>query len=199
MKIILGITGSVATVLAPKLALELINAGHEIRIVATTPALYFLPPGLFDEKDLTLKCGDHLVDVFIDKTEWPSGGYHKNDPVKHINFRDWAQICLIAPLSANTLAKLANGLADNFLSCIARAWPKEKPFIIAPAMNTEMWLDPITSQHIQSIEKRYHKLVLVNPIKKVLACGDDGMGAMAEIDKIVSAINAAADVNTAAD
>ena len=188
MKILLGITGSVATVLAPKLMGELIKAGHEVKIVATTPALYFLAPDKFDKDTLMMNYQGFSARVYVDKDEWPIGGYHKNDPVEHINFRDWADVCLTAPLSANTLAKMANGLADNFLSCIARAWPKQKPFVIAPAMNTEMWIDDITNCQIHSLYQRYHKLILINPIEKELACGEIGMGAMADIHTIVKVI-----------
>lgn len=187
MNIILGITGSVAATLTPKLYNGLIAAGHEVKIVATTPALYFIPP-------------DFSVEIFKDKDEWPVGGYHKNDPVKHIEFRTWADLLLIAPLTANTLAKIANGICDNFLCCIARAWPKEKPVILAPAMNTEMWDDIITALHLRDLNgfhtstsylmhQRYIKLTVVNPISKKLACGDVGKGAMADIKTIIEAVN----------
>jgi len=190
MNIILGITGSVATVLAPKLAMGLMDSGHTVKIIATNPALYFLPPEQFNSEDLSINYpGSTYVNVYIDKHEWPIGGYHKKDPVKHIEFRDWADLFLIAPLSANTLAKIANGIADNFLSCVARAWPKEKPFVIAPAMNTEMWIDKITGQQIYSLSYRYKKMTMINPIEKKLACGDIGIGAMAEIDTILETIN----------
>jgi len=189
MKIILGITGSVATVLTPKLSAALLAAEHDIKIVATDPALYFLKTPPFYPEKLILECANQEIEVFVDKSEWPSGGYHKNDPVRHIEFRDWADILLIAPLSANTLAKIALGLADNFLSCIARAWPKEKPLIIAPAMNTEMWLDPITAEQIQALQKRFQIVKLVEPISKQLACGDIGAGAMADINTIIKTIS----------
>ena len=185
MNILLGITGSVAATLTPKLYDGLIAAGHEVKIVATTPALYFIPP-------------DFSVEIFKDKDEWPVGGYHKNDPVKHIEFRTWADLLLIAPLTANTLAKIANGISDNFLCCIARAWPKDKPVIVAPAMNTEMWVDPITLEHIKRLhsiggvlnkQPRYLNLFVVNPVSKKLACGDTGMGAMADIETIIKTVN----------
>jgi len=186
MKILLGVTGSVAAVLTPKLAKGLLLAGHEVQIVATTPALFFLPN--LDCSRLLIPGSDLAVTVHTDKDEWPSNGYFKNDPVLHIEFRTWADVFLIAPLTANTLAKLANGLADNFLTCIARAWPKEKPFLLAPAMNTEMWIDPITETQINQLRLRYQKLRLISPIKKVLACGEEGLGAMAEIKTIIEVV-----------
>lgn len=71
------------------------------------------------------------------------------DEVLHVELRRWADAYLIAPLSANTLGKLANGLCDNMVTCTARAWdPANKPLVVAPAMNTFMWDHPLTSRHI---------------------------------------------------
>ncbi|HTY61229.1 MAG TPA: flavoprotein [Acidobacteriota bacterium] len=186
MNIVLGITGSVAAVLTEKLCAALLATGHGVRIVATNPSLYFLPPGTGDPLKPAVP-GRELatLELFHDKDEWLTSGYHKNDPVKHIEFRNWAHLLLIAPLSANTLAKMANGICDNFLCCIARAWPKEKPVVLAPAMNTEMWIDPITKEHIAALRKRFHKLTVLEPEYAVLACGDTGVGAMARIEHIV--------------
>jgi len=174
MNIIYGITGSVATTLAPKLFEQLVAAGHNVKIVATTPALYFIPPNFTQE-------------IFKDKDEWPINGYHKNDPVKHIEFRTWADLLLIAPLTANTLAKISTGIADNFLCCIALAWPLNKPMIFAPAMNTEMWNNPITQTHINKF-RGYKSVSIVDPISKKLACGDTGVGAMADIKTITDLV-----------
>lgn len=177
MNVILGITGSVATTLVPKLYNELINQEYKVEIIATTPALYFLPK-------------DHnILKVFKDKDEWPESGYYKNDPVRHIEFKEWGDLLLIAPITANTLAKIANGICDNFLTCIARAWSKNKPLVLAPAMNTEMWIDPITQYHLDLICKRFYRTWIVSPIEKKLACGDIGIGAMANIEDIVNTIN----------
>ena len=189
MNIVLGITGSVAAILTEKLCTSLLSAGHSVKIVATNPALYFLPQETGDHLRLAVSGGGYAaVELFRDKDEWPLGGYHKNDPVKHIEFRTWADLLLIAPLSANTLAKMAHGICDNFLCCIARAWPKEKPVVLAPAMNTEMWIDPITGEHFAALRKRFPNLTLVEPESGLLACGDSGVGAMARIENIAEAI-----------
>ena len=189
MHIILGITGSVAAKLTPKLASALLGSGHEVKIVATTPALYFLADS--EGQDLWVPLLDNSVPVplFRDKYEWPAGGYHKNDPVRHIEARDWADLLLIAPLSANTLAMVAHGMCANFLCCIARAWVKSKPFIVAPAMNTEMWEDPITAEHLALLSQRYQGYQMIEPVEGVLACGETGKGAMARIETIVAAVN----------
>ncbi len=172
--IILGLTGSVATIKAPELVTEIKKTGHELKIVATGPSFYFLP----EDNSWTEK-------IYTDGDEWPNKNYTRDDDVMHIDFRKWADVLLIAPLTANTLAKIANGMCDNFITCIARAWDKEKPFLIAPAMNTEMWEDPITQEHIDLINKRFN-LTVIDPVEKTLACGDTGMGAMASIKTIVS-------------
>jgi phosphopantothenoylcysteine decarboxylase len=171
--LILGITGSVATTLTPKLYNGLITSGYNVKIVATTPALYFLPPNF-------------QIKIYKDKDEWPQNGYHKNDPVEHIEFRTWADILLIAPITANTLAKIANGICDNFLTCIIRAWPTHKPLVLAPAMNTEMWTNTLTQHHINTIFKHYPKTSIISPVTKTLACGDTGIGAMANINDIIN-------------
>ncbi len=189
MNIVLGITGSVAAVLTEKLCTDLVSAGHAVRVVATNPSLYFLAPDTGDHIKLAGAGREYAsVELYRDKDEWPLGGYHKNDPVRHIEFRTWADLLLIAPLSANTLAKMTHGICDNFLCCIARAWPKEKPVILAPAMNTEMWNDPITGEHFTSLRKRFHRLAVVEPECALLACGDTGIGAMARIESIVAEV-----------
>ena len=179
MKILLGVTGSVAAILTPKLIEELLAMGSEIKVVATEKSFYFLNPDRINR---------NAGPVYMDKDEWWSERYIRGTNILHISLRDWADVLLIAPLSANSLAKLANGLADNFLTSIARAWPVNKPIILAPAMNTEMWNHPITAEHIERLKKWFPKLRIINPISKVLACGTEGIGAMAEIDSIVKEV-----------
>lgn len=128
--------------------------------------------------------------------EWSQLG----DPVLHIDLRNWADVLLIAPLSANTLAKLSLGLCDDTLSCAARAWDfghtpgKGKPFVLAPAMNTLMWSHVLTQQQLATIRKFFHNDIvdrafrLVSPQAKVLACGEHGDGALAEVSDIVTSV-----------
>jgi phosphopantothenoylcysteine decarboxylase len=134
----------------------------------------------------------------------------RDDPVLHIELRRWADLFLVAPLDANTLAKLAYGLADNCLTCVWRAWDPARPVALAPAMNTMMWEHPLTGQHlrmlagtmgldslpanltlgqtIEQINQRSSRLRIIAPQAKRLACGDIGMGALAEPDDIVAAV-----------
>ena len=89
-------------------------------------------------------------------------------------------------MDANTLAKLANGLCDNLLTCICRAWDFTKPILFAPAMNTMMWDHPVTNPQINVLKSWGYQEI--PPIEKVLMCKDKGVGAMAEPDSIVSKI-----------
>jgi phosphopantothenoylcysteine decarboxylase len=130
--------------------------------------------------------------------------------VLHIELRKWADLLIVAPLDANTLAKFALGLSDNCLSCVFRAWDFTKPVILAPAMNTFMWESLVTLRHlrqlladragdavasIKSLEEapaafaRFApRIVLIPPQAKRLACGDVGVGAMAEVTEIAEVV-----------
>jgi len=197
-KIILGVTGSVAAIRTPWLSQALIDAGHEVRVVATDAAVYF-----FDPAELASGI------LIRDDDEWPGNAYQRDDPVKHIDLRRWADLLVIAPLDANTLAKLAMGLSDNCLTCVWRAWDPSRPVLLAPAMNTMMWQHPLTRRHLRQlaidaagsepptlgedelvewINAHAKKLRIVGPISKRLACGDIGPGAMAEVEQIVAAV-----------
>ena len=108
------------------------------------------------------------------------------DPVLHIELRNWADVFVIAPLDANTLGKLAHGMCDNLLTCIARAWDIEKPLLFCPAMNTVMWHHPSTKRNINILKEFGYKEI--PPVSKHLACGEEGIGAMANIKDIVQHI-----------
>lgn len=177
MKILLGVTGSVAAILTPKLTAELLK-DHEAQVIGTKHSFYFWDPKLLPVK------------VWHDEDEWPGTGYIPESPILHIELRKWADILLIAPISANTLAKIANGIADNLITSVVRAWDKQKPIILAPAMNTQMWKHPATGEHIRKLSCWYSKFAVINPAIKLLACGDFGEGAMADIKLIVSAVGA---------
>lgn len=203
--VLLGVTGSVAALKTPELMRALLAAGYQVKVVATQPALYFfdhkqLPPGI----------------LVADEDEWPRQHegkiWQRSDPVLHIELRRWADLLLIAPLDANTLAKLAIGISDNCLTCVCRAWDLSRPVLLAPAMNTLMWEHPQTVRHLQSIAqiyqvmpepaltaselvcwinaKKLRTLRITGPIEKLLACGDTGQGGMAEVEQIVDEVAA---------
>ena len=206
--VLLGVTGSVAAVRVPALHTALTEAGHAVKIVTTEPATYFFDPNI-------LAAPNREQIVFRDRDEWPGREqgqrYEKGEPVIHIELRNWADLFLIAPLDANTLAKLAVGLCDNCLTCVWRAWDSSRPIVIAPAMNTLMWQNSFTRRHLRSlaadagaghipahleepqliaqINARSRTLRVIAPIEKRLACGDTGVGAMAEVPDIVEGVN----------
>lgn len=105
----------------------------------------------------------------------------------HIELRQWADVAVVAPLSAHTLAKLAHGLCDDVLTSALRAWDYRKPLILAPAMNTYMWEHPLTSQQL-SVVASFGCVQVVRPVVKELACGDVGRGALAPVGDLVAAI-----------
>jgi phosphopantothenoylcysteine decarboxylase len=188
-------------------------AGHHVKVVATQAALYFFDPAELDPVDPSRPARNPDV-VILDADEWPGRAegrrYQRNDPVLHIELRRWADALVIAPLDANTLAKLANGLADNCLTCVWRAWAPARPMVLAPAMNTLMWEHPATARHLRQlaadagaglepagldrgavpgwINQVCPRLRVVAPISKRLACDDVGVGAMAEVPDIVAAV-----------
>lgn len=201
-RIIVGTTGSVAAVRTPDLCTMLVEQGHRVEVVATEPSLYFYSPA-----DLPAAVALHR-----DADEWPGARYERGDDVLHIELRRRADILVVAPLDANTLAKFALGLSDNLLTCLYRAWDFDRPVVLAPAMNTMMWSKPATSRHLAQIwsdasgrevpadwsleaadlhfARAGSSVILVPPQSKRLACGDVGVGAMAEVAGIVEAVRA---------
>ncbi|XP_067056441.1 phosphopantothenoylcysteine decarboxylase-like isoform X2 [Acropora muricata] len=171
--ILIGVTGSVASVKLSRLVEELLllQPKPNIQVIATDHSTHF-----FDEEKIPVK-------VYRDRDEWETWSSMK-DPILHIELRRWADLMVIAPLDANTMAKISCGLCDNLLTCTIRAWDVKKPLLFCPAMNTFMWEHPITSVQVkQLIHMGYTH---IPPIKKTLACGDKGVGAMAEVPIIVS-------------
>jgi phosphopantothenoylcysteine decarboxylase len=209
--VLLGVTGSVAAIKTPELFRDLRHSGHVVRIVATSAATYFFDPAGIEP----VGGRRNPQAVTLDEDEWPgaSGGqlWQRGDAVWHIELRRWADLLVIAPLDANTLAKLASGLSDNCLTCVWRAWEPVRPVVLAPAMNTLMWEHPLTRRHLRAVaadagaaglpedldqddllpvlNQRCKTLRVVPPVSKKLACGDIGAGAMAAVADIVAAVN----------
>lgn len=179
MKVLLGVTGSVAAIYTPELVQDLTAAGHEVKVVATESAVHFFDPAA-------------VPGLIRDADEWSPDRYRRGDPVLHIELRRWAEVLLVAPLDANTLAKFALGLCDNCLSCVYRAWDRTRPIVLAPAMNTLMWDHPATARHLAQVEADMGNVRIVSPQEKRLACDDVGMGAMASRPEILSAVTGCA-------
>lgn len=110
-----------------------------------------------------------------------------SDPILHIELRRWADLVLVAPCSANTLAKIAGGLCDNLLTSMLRALdPSATRVLLFPAMNTHMYRHPLTASHLDVVKRLGYDVH--GPISKGLACGDLGIGAMTEWTDIVELV-----------
>ncbi|ESK95239.1 thymidylate synthase [Moniliophthora roreri MCA 2997] len=176
--VLLIATGSVASVKAPLIVQELLKYDKvRVEVVATQPSLTF-----FDTSDI-VKAGAR---VWTDREEW-AGEFKIGDPILHIELRRWADVVLIAPCSANTLAKIAGGMCDNLATSLLRALAPSTPTYVFPAMNTLMYEHPLTTEHIRVVRDVIGYNV-VGPIAKGLACGDVGIGAMTEWREIVKIV-----------
>lgn len=197
MNILLGLTGSVATILAPKLVKQLkevTGPDGEVRVVVTESAKHFLEQD--DEGQIILP--NTLVYTEYDEWHWlhqeneflkkniMRNSYKKDDKIMHIELSRWADVLVVAPLSANTLAKMANGICDNLLTSIFLAWDWDKPVVVAPSMNTKMYESKQTWRNLREFKMLGvgHSLYICGPVSKNLACGEEGMGAMADINDI---------------
>lgn len=182
-KILLGVTGSVAAVLTGKMIRAFREVG-EVKTVFTDSGYYFLKANEKARMEFIHSFERH-EDIYNDEREWPTN-YKVGDPIVHIDLRDWADILVIAPLSANTLAKIRYGLCDNLLTSVVRAWDHDKPKVVAPAMNTKMWYNEPTPEQIRHLKQQDWKVV--PPVEKELACGETGTGAMAPVGDIVQRV-----------
>lgn len=179
--VLVGCTGSVATIKLPVLLKTILGSQRslswnvQVRVIVTQNARHF-----YASADLPKD-----VQVYCDQDEWTAWS-KRGDPVLHIELAKWADIFIVSPLDANTLAKLAQGLCDNLLTCVARAWNMKKPLLFCPAMNTHMWEHPVTATQIATLKNWGY--TEVSCITKTLVCGDTGLGAMAEVSSIVDTI-----------
>ncbi|KAH8705461.1 putative flavoprotein [Talaromyces proteolyticus] len=213
MHLLLGATGSVATIKIGNIISALAPHVHKsklsIRVILTTNAQHFLRGQSTEQPTVaSLRSLPGVEAVYDDSDEWGPEPWRRGSDILHISLRRWADIFVIAPLSANTLAKLANGFSDNLLTSVCRAWDtdgqvdgKRKRILIACAMNTAMWRHPVTAKHLSVLEKDWGAMknestgeetgwyeVLQPQATKILACGDVGIGAMMEWTEIVKII-----------
>lgn len=178
VNILICCTGSVATIKIPELVDRFRSHPNTVvRLVVSQHSRHFLP-------DLS-ELGVLGESVLTDQEEWDSWT-DRGDPVLHIELRKWADICVVAPLSANTLAKLAMGMADNLLTSTLRAWDFSKPICVAPAMNTCMWDHPVTRPQVELVESWGY--TVIPPVVKTLVCGDTGTGAMASVETVIDTV-----------
>jgi phosphopantothenoylcysteine decarboxylase len=172
--VILGITGSIAAYKAADLASKLKKTGYDVYCVMTRDATQFITPLTLQ----TLSQHPVTVDLFeAGEGEWrPS----------HLAVADTAAMMVIAPATANVIAKLAHGIADDALTTIALALQPDAKLLIAPAMNGKMWSHPAAQDNVKILQSR--GVAFIGPEKGLLACGYEGLGRLWDVDKIVQQI-----------
>jgi phosphopantothenoylcysteine decarboxylase/phosphopantothenate--cysteine ligase len=175
LRVLLGVTGGIAAFKSAEIVRRLRAQGHEVRCALTRGAAAFVTP-------LTLEV---LSGQQVYQEEYLSVGGGGEEA--HISAAAWAHVLCIAPATAHVLARLALGLADDFLTTTVLAF--RGPLVIAPAMHTAMWEKPATQEHLDTLSRRGVRLV--GPVAGGLASGEVGMGRMAEPEEVVLAIEQA--------
>ena len=170
-KIVVGVTGGIAAYKACDLVSRLKKRGAQVRVVLTEHACQFVQPLTFE----TLSGNPAYTDSFDRKYE-----------IGHVALAKWADLLLIAPATANCMAKMACGVADDLLSTTCLA--VRCPVLVAPAMNSAMWRNPATQANLALLRSRGVRFV--GPEAGHLACGDDDVGRMSEPEQIVEAVDA---------
>jgi phosphopantothenoylcysteine synthetase/decarboxylase len=170
-KIILGVTGSIAAHKAADLASLLTKAKCDVRVVMTADAQRFITPLPFK----TLTRNPVVTDLYDEDEGWKP---------THIELADAADLLVIAPATANVIAKLAHGFADDALTCIALALSPKAKILIAPAMNGKMWLHPATQENVKTLKKRGAEFI--GPDEGMLSCGYEGVGRLWPVEKIAA-------------
>ena len=172
-KVVLGVTGSIAAYKAAELTSQLAKQGCDVRVVMTADALRFITPLAFK----TLSRHPVVTDLYDEEEGWKP---------THIQMADEADLLLIAPATANTIARLALGLANDALSCVALALNPNARTLIAPAMNGKMWLHPATQQNAATLKTRGAEFI--GPEEGLLSCGYGGLGRLWPVDQIAARV-----------
>lgn len=186
--VIVGITGGIAAYKTCELVHELVKSGADIHVVLTSAATHFVTPLTLQ----TLSRNPVHVDMFgllqpeAGSTKQETGKTdHRSLITDHISLADMADLLIVAPACANTIAKVAHGICDDLLSttiCATKA-----PVVFAPSMNVNMWTNPITQGNIKHLKNlRYH---FIDPEEGELACGHIGVGRMADLKSIINKID----------
>jgi phosphopantothenoylcysteine decarboxylase/phosphopantothenate--cysteine ligase len=176
MRIVLGVSGGIAAYKAAEIARALIQNGHEVQTVLTRAAEEFIRPLTF----ASLTGRKVITDLFASA----SPDATLSSAVEHIGVAQEHDLLLVAPATANVIGKFALGLADDFLSTMYLAF--RGPVVLAPAMNTGMWEHVAVRANVEALRKRGH--TIVDPDDGFLACGTCGAGRLAELHKIVEAV-----------
>lgn len=182
MRVLLGVSGGIAAYKAADLVSRLVKRdGWSVRVAMTPAATRFVGPLTFE----ALSAHPVLTDAHA-TGHAPDGV----SAVEHVSWAKWAEIAVIAPATANTIARLACGLAEDPVSTVWLALPPGVPILVCPAMNTQMWEHPITARNLRWLTET-GRYTVVAPSVKRLACGDVGPGGLADAEEILAAIDAA--------
>lgn len=173
-QIVLGVTGSIAAHKAADLTSQLTKAGHHVHVVLTADAQRFITPLPFQ----VLSRNPVVTSLYDEEDGWRP---------THIRLADEADLLLLAPATANVIAKLAHGLADDALTCIALALPPAVKVLIAPAMNGKMWLHPATQENVSRLKAR--GVEFIGPAEGLLSCGYEGIGRLWPVEEIAQRVN----------
>lgn len=175
--ILLGVSGGIAAYKAPWLVRELVRSGAEVQVVMTPAAAKFVTPLTL----ATVSKRQVIIEMFPPAHEQAAGQW-----TQHIDLALWADIMLVAPATANTIAKIAHGFADNFLTTLVLAL--RCPLVVAPAMDVDMYANDVTQQNIDHL--RQCGCFVIAPEEGELASGLRGPGRLPEIDRLVQALDA---------
>jgi phosphopantothenoylcysteine decarboxylase/phosphopantothenate--cysteine ligase len=172
LNVLLGVSGSVAAYKAVDLASKLTSAGAKVNTVMTENACRLVGPKTFEA----------VTKSAVFTSLWNTGGEYK---INHINLANWADIVVVAPATANIIGKIANGIYDDMLSTtLCACW--NKPVLLAPAMNNDMWNNPAVQQNVKTLKEMGFELI--GPQIGRLANGTEGIGRMSEPGEILEAI-----------
>lgn len=175
--ILLGVSGGIAAYKAVDLASKLTAAGAKVHTVMTQNACRLVGPKSFE----AVTCSTVLT------TLWQTQPSRTDpaDAANHVALADWAEIVVVAPATANIIAKIANGICDDVLSTtVCACW--SKPVLLAPAMNNNMWDNPAVQQNVQKLKQMCFQII--GPVEGRLACGIEAIGRMAEPQDILEAV-----------
>jgi phosphopantothenoylcysteine decarboxylase/phosphopantothenate--cysteine ligase len=178
MKILLAVTGSIASYKSYDVARQLVKNGHGVKVILTKGALEFLKPETFRYLG--------VEEVFLPTDDFVPSHLKSGATVVHIDLVKWADKLIIAPASANTLSRCATGITNDLLTSVFLAFGK-KPVLFFPAMNTEMWQNARIQEHKTKLES-LSNIGIINPASGLLACGDIGAGKFPEVNSVVDLI-----------
>ncbi len=170
-RILLGVTGGIAAYKAADLCSKLVQAGADVTVVMTDSAQRFVAPLTFE----TLSRRPVYTDLWRSDRDF--------NPT-HIALADWAEIVVIAPATANMIAKLVHGIGDDLLSTVLLS--VDAPVVVAPAMNVRMWQNRVVQDNVRRLRELGH--TVIEPGEGYLACGTVGVGRLAEVQDILNAV-----------